>query len=972
RLREALATELVDLAPGKARRLRRGTLLDLPDREETVGRVLSVLAQEDFGIALERAGRGARLTREPVFRFRAWRFLHELRHPSPDKRQAFRHTVGRVHEGQVRAPSEVLAELAQTKVPGEPLYLAEDDGWRPWLPLPDDAITCLNQGLPGEPVRFYTSEGVTELEAPRTLLGRLRAWWRLSRGFAPLARHRNWREGGQESPEGYLRELASLGFRATFRPHRAPAPDGPSPGEDPAVRRFFPQLAPFAGGDLWRLLQDYFLSLYENSLWELGVFTAAACALFLGRHVWSNWPLRRARRRLPLVVGGWGTRGKSSVERLKASLFNALGYGVVSKTTGCEAMFLFARPFGRTSEMFLFRPYDKATIWEQRSVVRLADRLGAEAFLWECMGLGPAFVDVLQRQWMRDDLSTLTNAYPDHEDIQGPAGYNVAQSIGQFIPHRGRLFTTEEQMLPVLRDLARARGTDLTAAGWLEAGLIPPDILGRFSYEEHPYNLALVLALAREMGLDRPFALKEMADRVVPDLGVLKTYPPAPVRGRVLEFSMGMSANERHGCLSNWRRLGFDRQDPVAEPGVWVTTVVNNRADRVARSQVFARIVATDLSADRHFLIGGNLQGLAGYIHAAWEEHASTLTLWSESGAETPEEILRRTARWFRQPASEEEVEARLAAMLGRPAGSGELAALRPHWREPERLLQALEPLGAGAHGVAIARHHAENLRAWDEYQAFAERLAAGGDRKSLLAAFRTLLTTWFHRKIVVIENYHASGDEVVHRICEETPPNVRNRIMGIQNIKGTGLDFVYRWQAWEACQRACARMLDRDPGVAERGLGDLAVFHDYGLLSEETVLAAIETMRQSPLAQRESLQAELDVIRSELRTSLDAIRARLAGGARTGGWGSRIFRVLEELLDAGDAVRRRRTANQIYRDLAAERISAERTILELQALNKRQKGGWLWQQIKALESYLTQRGLPVLAPVRSEETPNA
>jgi hypothetical protein len=51
---------------------------------------------------------------------------------------------------------------------------------------------------------------------------------------------------------------------------------------------------------------------------------------------------------------------------------------------------------------------------------------------------------------------------------------------------------------------------------------------------------------------------------------------------------------------------------------------------------------------------------------------------------------------------------------------------------------------------------------------------------------------------------------------------------------------------------------------------------------------------------------------------------------------------VLEAFLDAGDAVRRRKTAHQIYKDLTAERISHERAAMELKKLNKRQKGGWL------------------------------
>ncbi len=45
--------------------------------------------------------------------------------------------------------------------------------------------------------------------------------------------------------------------------------------------------------------------------------------------------------------------------------------------------------------------------------------------------------------------------------------------------------------------------------------------------------------------------------------------------------------------------------------------------------------------------------------------------------------------------------------------------------------------------------------------------------------------------------------------------------------------------------------------------------------------------------------------------------------------------------MDAGDAVKRRKQANQIYQDMIDKRISHERAAVELQLLNKRQKGGW-------------------------------
>jgi hypothetical protein len=63
----------------------------------------------------------------------------------------------------------------------------------------------------------------------------------------------------------------------------------------------------------------------------------------------------------------------------------------------------------------------------------------------------------------------------------------------------------------------------------------------------------------------------------------------------------------------------------------------------------------------------------------------------------------------------------------------------------------------------------------------------------------------------------------------------------------------------------------------------------------------------------------------------------------------SRLLVHVEAFLDAGDAIKRRKQANLIYRDLAAERISHERAALELQTLTKRQKGGWLQHRLSEI-----------------------
>lgn len=952
-LRDVLRRHVDGLRAGRSRRLPGSLVADVDP--EVLGRVLALMALDDHGYEVRATPLGPRIARGDRFRFRLWRLLHEVRHPSPDKRQAFRHTIGRVFLGRTQAPSAVLAELAETKVPGEPLMTADEGGWRPYLPLLDQAISAIDTG---RTVSLFTSEGVTELEPPAGFVGRLRARWRLTRRFAQVAALRNWSGQSSQPASSYLRTLAEVGLKSRIRPHVSTSGQSAArpAGIDPAVQRFFPALVPLPFVNVWDRLQGYFFSVYQNTLFHLALFAAGAALYFFGRHFYLNHALRQARRAIPLVVGGWGTRGKSGTERLKAGLINGLGYGLVSKTTGCEAMFLHAYPFGSTREMFLFRPYDKATIWEQLNVVRLTPKLGGEAFLWECMGLSPSYVRVLQRHWMTDDLATITNTYPDHEDLQGPAGRNIPEVMLNFVPRGSRLLTSEEQMLPILRDGARSLDTSVRSVGWLEAGLIPPDVLRRFPYEEHPYNIALVVALADEIGVGRDFALKEMADRVVPDLGVLKTYPPAPVRTRRLEFVNGMSANERFGALGNWTRMEFDRHDPEQEPGVWISTVVNNRADRVPRSRVFANILVADIAADRHVLIGGNLEGLQGYIDEAWRAYANELSLWpdDDAGAD-PGAVAARTfaamAGRLRVPRSDEQVGAILRAMLAGQPEPVDFEALAGLQDAPEQLRERLGQAGV-AEADAILQHLQAVREAQQEYRQFQERIAAEGAegrREELNAAFRDLAKRWFQRKIAVVEDYYATGDQIVERVAQETPPGFYNRIMGVQNIKGTGLDFVYRFQAWETCHRACTLAGSDDPVAAEEGRRALASFHEHGVLTEEHVRATVEQARRQPFAQNEAVQAELTLILDGLEQEMAGVREKMA---LTGGTGllPRVAAGIEAVFDAGDAVRRRKKADRVYGDLTTQRISHDRAALELQYLTKRQKGGWL---LKAVQEFV-------------------
>ena len=889
-LMERLRPKLLAIGPSGNKDFPKQWFAGLPP--EKLGRLFAVLAQNDFGYDIQPGWLSYRVHRGTCFGFRLWRLIYELRNPATDKRQGLSHTIGRISTATMRAPSQICSELSETKVPGEPLMNSADGSWRPFLPLVDDLISVLNMSwIWPRQVAFFTSQGITKVRAPRFIWQRCWASIRLNLEFARFAEQRNW-QSDTTAPTAFIESLRKLGFRIQFEPYPLPGSSNTNAADqaeptDASVYQFFaagaplgPLMAASMSETSWsnqlHRFAEYFGSAFENTLEELVVFALLFMLIVIGRHWFSNFTFRRARKKIPLSIGGWGTRGKSGTERLKAALFGVMGHGMVSKTTGCEAMFIQSYPYGEPLEIPLFRPYDKATIWEHRNLIMMASRMEPSVFLWECMALNPAYVDVLQRQWTQDDLSTITNTYPDHEDIQGPAGHNVAQTIAGFVPQEARLLTTEQQMLPYVTEACHSRNTDYESVGWLESGLITKDVLQRFPYTEHPDNVALVAAMARHLGCDYEFALKAMADYLVPDLGVLKTYPRAEIRTRTIEFTNGMSANERFGCMGNWRRLGFDQLDPWQEPATWICGVINNRADRVPRSRVFASIMVDDLSADRFFLIGNNLKGMQGFIDEAWQENRKSFSLhrkgqiWDTAHAV---QVLRRTAREFRIPIEQSHIHDRLRVMIEAVAATCDaqldVETCMGSSDDPNKLEQRLDQ--AGLHRSltnSMVRHLREWNQSLEEYRQIENRVRAVQplEAKRLEQEIVQILKRWFQRKIVVVENYEATGEQVLARIVDETPPGFLNRTMGLQNIKGTGLDFVYRFQSWDDIVELCDLLLSKQSEVAEQALQSMLSMNSFGQLAHARIKQTIQLARQSQALRQADLQSQLDELEQQLQ----------------------------------------------------------------------------------------------------------
>jgi gamma-polyglutamate synthase len=717
---------------------------------QLVLRVLKVFAVADVGYEVRVNRRHIWIQRGDRWQRRFWRFLYEIANPAPDKRQGISHLRSRSFNGSIRIPSFTCAEVTQARVPGEPVLYSEQEGWLPYLPLPEDLRATLQSRILS-PFRPYlrsisTAEGRTILVAPSWLRA-ISGYLRVTVLFNHLA---DLRLRANEDPRPFLTALSRLGFRIRYLPSKWNKAEVARERK----RLFNPARTQLAS--LWLstvLLNQYF------GIFHLALVTILLFAIFVLNHVYRTKQLRRARRAIPLVVGGWGSRGKSGTERLKAALFNSLGVGVVSKSTGCEANLVIARPFGPLVELLLFRPAGKATIWEQHQVALTAARLRTQVFLWECMALNPEYVDILQAGWMRDDISTITNAYPDHEDIQGPSGVDVARVIARFIPRQSRVLTTEREMLPYLREEAVVKRSLLSTVDSLESALIPAEVIRRFPYQEHPKNIALVVQLASLFQMQPWIALKEMSERVIPDLGVLQTFGPLSYKDRSIEFINGMSANERAGCLSNWNSTGFAQIIEKNLPEHCLVTIVNNRDDRISRSQMFARILVQDLRAEFHFLVGTNLgpfrkmilDEAAHYIN----ERFSAIPIASECA-----EIFNDLCLHFRLPIIDSFRKARHDLIKNDESSRNGLLSIEDTYKEK-----------------------------------FLDIMSSFHEGKNISEQAAKFILDFFEQKIIVIEECAQDLDRLFDAIYECTPPGVQVRAMAIQNIKGPGILLVNEWR---------------------------------------------------------------------------------------------------------------------------------------------------------------------------------
>ncbi|MEV6113257.1 poly-gamma-glutamate synthase PgsB [Streptomyces sp. NPDC052109] len=395
-----------------------------------------------------------------------------------------------------------------------------------------------------------------------------------------------------------------------------------------------------------------------------------------------------------------GIRGKSSITRLCAGALRGGDLVTIAKTTGTAARFIHPD----ATEEPVYRKFGIANVVEQIGIVRRAAAYKPDALVIECMAVMPALQEINQSKLIRSTIGVLCNVREDHLAEMGPTLDDVARSLCRSMPEDGICVTAEKDRFHILQEEADARNCKLIYA---DPETVTDEELRGFSWFTFKENVAIALAVAELLGVDRETALQGMYD-APPDPGVLSVERYLTHEGKKLRFANVFAANDPESTLMNINQL-LDL-GAIHRP---LNVVINCRPDRVERNGQMGEIIP-DLDPERVFVIGHPAKSAIDAIPAEFRSRAVDLG----GDKRDPEEFMGKMLDMLGQDSS--------MVAIGNIHGQGEI--LLEHLAELPPDESADEPVAgarAGRSEPAPAADSSETMQLYapriDPYQHYSE-----------------------------------------------------------------------------------------------------------------------------------------------------------------------------------------------------------------------------------------------------------
>jgi poly-gamma-glutamate synthase PgsB/CapB len=308
--------------------------------------------------------------------------------------------------------------------------------------------------------------------------------------------------------------------------------------------------------------------------------------------------LDRSLKRIPLRIAVTGTRGKSSVARILASILIEDGRKVLSKTTGSQALLLL--PDGSRLEL---SRRGTASILEQKRVVKKASRLHADCLVAEIMSIHPENHYFEAQRILKPHIVAVTNVRLDHTEAMGDSAEDIASVLGLDVPPKSTVFVPEQAPYsPFVDAVGDSGGTLFKVARGVAAPLceMAPDLAKR----EFLDNLDIAYSVARHLNIDHRIILKGIL-KAQHDIGRLKVWIARSAdRERSFYLVNAFAANDPESTFQILSKV----LELLPAASDKVIGVLNLRADRLPRTLQWIKALKHDAMRrfSRLYVTGGH------------------------------------------------------------------------------------------------------------------------------------------------------------------------------------------------------------------------------------------------------------------------------------------------------------------------------------------------------------------------------
>ena len=293
---------------------------------------------------------------------------------------------------------------------------------------------------------------------------------------------------------------------------------------------------------------------------------------------------------IPLRIHVNGTRGKSSVTRLIAAGLREAGIKTYAKVTGTSPRVIDNKGIDR-----IIHRLRLPSIGEQVRLMRFFAKEKPSAVVMECMAVQPQYQWIAEHQMIKAHIGVITNVRPDHLEEMGPTENDVAMSLCNTVPINSKLITGESDKPEILKKVAKNNNTAFIKS---DEKSIKKEELNRFTYIEHPSNIAVALDACKLAGVKRSVALDGM-QKVRPDSGALIFWELFK-ENKMIKFVNGMAANDPVSTLQIWYQISerFQTQTHTC-------IFFNSRDDRPDRTRQMIELTMNDIKPN-YFIIRGD------------------------------------------------------------------------------------------------------------------------------------------------------------------------------------------------------------------------------------------------------------------------------------------------------------------------------------------------------------------------------